>query len=440
MNKEIKTDVLSKQMRRYKKISADLRKSFSSRKWDEVNQLEFAADNFLEELKNDKLNVNPDNVKVLAGYINTFGRLQAEELFAKIQPYADFDLKQYAEMSDLSMRQKLRYALTGNVEKYLSAPQMKKRIQELKKLDKTENWNPGIMLKKEKLCKEAENYMHLVLNGKVLVKPEDCQQFVNYVKFFCHPIYNDSPAQQVLVKIQKQIAEQPVAQPKSKEKSSWAKSLRNYISSKVKVATLTTLAVAGSLLGLKTCDAKQDTAPQNPKTEIMAAPVKPAVKDTVFAQKHIPSKVDSAQDSAEQKIWNNYYDNTVEIFLSAAQKNKLYSKIESQVANGIFELPDGVSKEKFAYCVAIYKEYGLKTSLENALNSTTKLSKDAAQQLEKDISAAGKKGEGAKKIAERINHGKLKKYSKFDRSSSRLQKQHAKTLADIMKLKANQGR
>ena len=56
------------------------------------------------------------------------------------------------------------------------------------------------------------------------------------------------------------------------------------------------------------------------------------------------------------------------------------------------------------------------------------------------ISAAGKKGEGAKKIAKRINHGKLKKYSKFDRSSSRLQKQHAKTLADIMKLKANHGR
>ena len=56
------------------------------------------------------------------------------------------------------------------------------------------------------------------------------------------------------------------------------------------------------------------------------------------------------------------------------------------------------------------------------------------------ISAAGKKGEGSKKIAERINHGKLKKYSKFDRSSSRLQKQHAKTLADIMKLKANHGR
>ena len=56
------------------------------------------------------------------------------------------------------------------------------------------------------------------------------------------------------------------------------------------------------------------------------------------------------------------------------------------------------------------------------------------------ISAAGKKGEGSKKIAERINHGKLKKYSKFDRSSSRLQKQHAKILADIMKLKAHHGR
>lgn len=440
MIKEIKTGVLSKQMKRYKTISADLRKNFNGKKWNESCQLEYAAEHFLEDLENNHLNINRNNVKILARYVDTFGGPRAKELLAKLQPYADFDLKQYAEMSKLSLRQKLLRALTGNTEKYLSAKQMKKRILKLEKLDKSTNWNFGIMSKKEKLYKEAENYINTVLEGKISVKPEDRRTFIKYVKFFSYPIYQDSPAQQVLAKIQKQIAEQPVAQSTPKEKSSWGKFLRNRISNKVKIAVVTTLAVAGSLMGLKSCEKdKQDAIPQKPKSEIMAAPAKPVVRDTVSAPKAQIEFV-AAQTSSEQKIWNNYYDNTVEIFMSAAQKNKLYAKIESQIANGIFELPNGVSKEKFAYCVAVYKEYGLKTSLENALNSTTKLSKEAAQQMEKDISAAGKKGEGAKKIAERVNHGKLKKYSKFDHSSSRLQKQHAKTLADIMKLKANGGR
>ena len=86
----------------------------------------------------------------------------------------------------------------------------------------------------------------------------------------------------------------------------------------------------------------------------------------------------------------------------------------------------------------IYKEYGLKSSIAAALNSKEKLSSAAQQRLVEDVKQAGDKGEGVKQMAAKLSHGRLSSYSKYDKASPALQKQHIKNLKELMQAKKMQ--
>ncbi len=454
MKEKIKTKALTKQMKRYNKIS---KKTLTPERWTEIQRIEASAGHFLRALSDDRLEVNDGNVKVLADYIHTFTNVRRDELYAKIQPYADFDVKEYAEAPKQNMWQKM-FSRQSQEPQYLTAKQLKKRYHEYRKAcQQVEHagWSDNASKKQNQLRNEAMAYVENVLNNKIIIKPEDSTEFKNYVGVVCYPVYDGSPAQQALLKVKQQMSanrvaqsqvSQPQTQPKAAKPSFWKR-----FGTKIKVAALSTLAVAGSLFGVKSCESAPKTATSQSQTEVAVAPQKPDTVKTVTVQpatqKAAPVKTTAAktaiakaqpvksQVSSEQKVWNNYYDNAVEILSSSAQKNKLYAQIDRQIANKIFALPNGVSKEKLAYCYTIYKEYGVKSSLKNALTATEKLSQDDVLQMAKDINAAGKKGEGVKKMAAQLNNGKLSSYSKYDRAPSHLQQQHAKTLKDIMQAK-----
>ena len=441
MEKEIKVNALVKQMKRYNRL---LKKDLTPERWTARLYIEDNARHFLEALSGGRLNVKTEDAKVLAKYIHTFAKSSRDELYAKIQPYADFDVKEYAETPKLSLWQKM-FSRQSEKDQYLTANQMKKRYREYRKVCKAvehNGWSEKAIQKQYQLRDEAMDYVDDILNDKVVVKAEDLAEFGNYVSIICHPVYDGSPAQQVLHKVRLQGVKQS-ARPTPQTQSQPAKktSFWKRLGSKIKVAALSTLAVAGSLLGVKSCEGMSKIVPSQPQAKVIAVPqqadtvktfkIQPAPqKNTQVKAKSVKSQV-----SSEQKVWNNYYDNAVEILSSATKKSKLYAQIDRQIADNIFALPKGVSKEKLAYCYTIYKEYGVKSSLKNALTSTKKLSQAEVLQMVKDINAAGKKGEGVKKMAAQLNHGKLSSYSKYDRAPSHLQKRHAKTLKDIMQAK-----
>ena len=142
-----------------------------------------------------------------------------------------------------------------------------------------------------------------------------------------------------------------------------------------------------------------------------------------------------SSEERTQRVWNNYYDNTVEILSSAKVKRDLYHKIEQQLADSVFVLPQDISKERLAYTYLIYQAYGIDSTIGQALERTGKLSNTEQTRLFEDVLAAGAKGEGVKKMAIARTGGQLSSYSRYDRASSSLQKKHVRNLHELGKLK-----
>ena len=115
----------------------------------------------------------------------------------------------------------------------------------------------------------------------------------------------------------------------------------------------------------------------------------PLSKDTKISEDTLPK---------HQKIWKNYYDNTIEILTSKTQRESLYNKIEHQLENEIFTLPSNISVERLAHSYLMYKEYGVKSSIGSALESSKKLTSVQQQQLINDINIAGEKGQVHRQI------------------------------------------
>lgn len=139
-----------------------------------------------------------------------------------------------------------------------------------------------------------------------------------------------------------------------------------------------------------------------------------------------------------QKIWNKFYDNAVEMMTSLPKKKQLYSQINKQLSKNIFKLPAEISKEKLAYSYVMYFEYGIKSSLKNALSSSDKLSEHQQQKLIAEVYAVGEKGEGLKNLSEQMYGKKLSSFSHFDNARSKLKNNHLNNLQDINKIKGKE--
>lgn len=230
---------------------------------------------------------------------------------------------------------------------------------------------------------------------------------------------------------------------KKKIKNVWSK-----WGSKIKTAIVSSVIILGGIGIAKSCDDsdKNDNLIVNSKkTSVKKDSVggldvvawKEVAVDSVRyaeAQKHNLNKEDSI-DVKYQKIWNNFYDIRVEMFSSSKEKEKLYTQIDEQLKKGIFELKDGISKERIAYCYYIYKEYGVNSSIKNVIFADKKVDSKTMQQFYDDIMSAGEKGLGVKEKAQKIKGNKLTNYSKLDRASSNLKMKSVKNLKELRDFK-----
>lgn len=436
MEQKISASFLKKKAAAYKSLKG---KSAAISRYNEQRRLEFEAEKILQELQEEKLDIRPDNIKAYISYVNAFSTgNRRDDNLAKLQQYADFDVREYADKHDKSFTEKLLawFETRQDMPKYLTASQMKKRRHKYHKLCHKVNEEPWRHVSEnnrvQNLRYEAQKYAADVASGKLEVKPEDGHEFRDYISFICYPIAKDSIERQAISKVSAMLSENRIKAPENSRpvagvhfRSVWQKA-----GNKLKIASISLLTVVGTLVGIKSCGSmkKAESPVEQPKITIVkqnTAKNKPQIKKSV-------------KTVSLQKIWNNYYDNTIEILSSASQKQKLYSQIEKQVAAGIYVLPQDISKEKMAYSYLIYKEYGVKSSIAAALNSKEKLSLAAQQRLVEDVKQAGDKGEGVKQMAAKFSKGRLSSYSKYDKASPALQKQHIKNLKELMQAKKMQ--
>lgn len=213
--------------------------------------------------------------------------------------------------------------------------------------------------------------------------------------------------------------------------------------SKIKTAIVSFVIILGGIGIAKSCDdsdKNDNLIINNNKTSVKKDSVgldvvawKEVAVDSVRyaeAQKHNLNKEDSI-DVKYQKIWNNFYDIRVEMFSSSKEKEKLYTQIDEQLKKGIFELKDGISKERIAYCYYIYKEYGVNSSIKNVIFADKKVDSSTLELFYDDIMSAGEKGLGVKEKAQKIKGNKLTNYSKSDRASHELKKKSIKNLKEL---------
>lgn len=444
MKQRVSSAFLKKEAAKYQSLN---KKKFTNSRYNQKRRLEDDAEKLLNKLCAGELDVQTDDVKAYVSYINAFSSSERrDEDLTKLQQYADFDVKAYAENQDKSFKEKLLALFKPSPEKikYLSASQMKRRSDKYRKLCRRVNKNPwgnnAAYERSRALRHEAQKYAAAVASEKVTVKPEDGREFRNYINIVCFPIDKNGVEYQAISTVSAMLRKHKELQPSATEtkRPAFGSSLRNLwqkTGRKLKITAVALLAAAGALVGGKSCSKAQDNASSVPVEKIAVVKPDTAAAEPIVKNVEKKQQSDSAKVVSLQKIWNNYYDNTIEILSSAAQKQKLYSMIDKQLAAGLYVLPEDISKEKLAYSYLIYKEYGIKSSLSSALNSKEKLSAAAQRKLIEDVRKAGNKGEGVKQMAAKRNNGHLSSYSKYDKASPTLQKQHIKNLKQLMQAK-----
>ena len=215
--------------------------------------------------------------------------------------------------------------------------------------------------------------------------------------------------------------------------------VKNRLWNKIKIVTFTSLLVIGSAFGIKSSN--NNTQSDNMSETHGWQPVtQPIERDTLNNTTNIlplskNTKISEDTLSKHQKIWKNYYDNTIEILTSKTQRESIYNKIEHQLENEIFTLPSNISVERLAHSYLMYKEYGVKSSIGSALESSKKLTSIQQQQLINDINIAGEKGLGVKQLAMKQHKGKLKNFSRFNNASKELQQKHITNLKELKQSK-----
>ena len=439
MKVRISKKLLKKDIDEYSRLN---RKKFTAGRYAKISEIEYRANRFLTKFSQDEVQI--DDVKLWALYINTFGK--NDELLDKLQSRADFDVRAYLEKKNTGALEKVGNFLGMNKQPYFSASVLRKKYNNYKNACQKSYGAPLFRGKynrlAQKLRTEAQDYVDAYAAGKFMLRPEDYQEFRNYIKIVCHPVGVGSKEQQVLSEVAGLISKQKEAPVVRQNQPQNKKNFLRRISGRVKVWGLAVLTLAGSLWGIKSCENNRHTEQQRTVTEVRKMPVEKkettTLADTTVWSKVTRNKENKTKEnqmSQNQKIWNNYYDNAVEILSSTRQKEKIYKQIDSQLERGIFSLPQDVSKEKLAYTYLVYKEYGVRSSLENALQSKEKLSSSEQAQLLHDIAAAGNKGEGVKKMASLANGGILSSFSRYDQASPSLQQKHRQNLKQIKNLK-----
>lgn len=453
MNTELTAKELLRDVKKYQKT---FRGDFSEKKYNRREILEQKALTILSDFKNNRLILSSELKRPFALYINAFGGYHKPEYLAKLQKQAKFDVTSYINESKKNLWQKI----FGAKDEYtaLTEKELRKKCKTYRKLKKNTS-DADTMIELDSMSRAAEVYAANILRNLTVVPNKDIALTKEYFNTVGGHLYEDSEIynaiqkldRQALSIIRPQVHVQTKAQPQAVSAKPAAKAEKVSIFSRLKkkfsaaknnlkaAAVIAGIGLIG-FLGLKTAN-KAPVAKQNTITVKQYTPKKAEAKTAEFAAPAQRQNQTSAhKPSSAEKIWKNYYDNTIELLTSKAKRDLLYQKIEKQIAAGNFSLPQDISVEKAAYAKVMYDQYGLKSSLNQAFSAEQKLSDKAQKKLVKDILAVGNKGAGAKKMAMQLYNGKLSGFSHYNNADNAQKQQHASALLQLKKLKSGNRR
>lgn len=453
MNTELTAKELLRDVKNYQKT---FRGDFSEKKYNRREILEQKALTILSDFKNNRLILSSELKRPFALYINAFGGYHKPEYLAKLQKQAKFDVTSYINESQKTLWQKI----FGAKDKYtaLTEKELRKKCKTYRKLKKNTS-DADTMIELDSMSRAAEVYAANILRNLTVVPNKDIALTKEYFNTVGGHLYEDSEIYNAIQKLDRQALSiirpqahvQTKAQPQAVSPKPAAKAEKVSIFSRLKkkfsaaknnlkaAAVIAGIGLIG-FLGLKTAN-KAPVAKQNTITVKQYTPKKAEAKTAEFAAPAQRQNQTSAhKPSSAEKIWKNYYDNTIELLTSKAKRDLLYQKIEKQIAAGNFSLPQNISVEKAAYAKVMYDQYGLKSSLNQAFSAEQKLSDKAQKKLVKDILAVGNKGAGAKKMAMQLYNGKLSGFSHYNNADNAQKQQHASALLQLKKLKSGNRR
>lgn len=453
MNTELTAKELLRDVKKYQKT---FRGDFSEKKYNRREILEQKALTILSDFKNNRLILSSELKRPFALYINAFGGYHKPEYLAKLQKQAKFDVTSYINESQKTLWQKI----FGAKDKYtaLTEKELRKKCKTYRKLKKNTS-DADTMIELDSMSRAAEVYAANILRNLTVVPNKDIALTKEYFNTVGGHLYEDSEIYNAIQKLDRQALSiirpqahvQTKAQPQAVSTQPAAKAEKVSIFSRLKkkfsaaknnlkaAAVIAGIGLIG-FLGLKTAN-KAPVAKQNTITVKQYTPKKAEAKTAEFAAPAQRQNQTSAhKPSSAEKIWKNYYDNTIELLTSKAKRDLLYQKIEKQIAAGNFSLPQNISVEKAAYAKVMYDQYGLKSSLSQAFSAKQKLSDKAQKKLVKDILAVGNKGAGAKKMAMQLYNGKLSGFSHYNNADNAQKQQHASALLQLKKLKSGNRR
>lgn len=453
MNTELTAKELLRDVKNYQKT---FRGDFSEKKYNRREILEQKALTILSDFKNNRLILSSELKRPFAIYINAFGDYHKPEYLAKLQKQAKFDVTSYINESQKTLWQKI----FGAKDEYtaLTEKELRKKCKTYRKLKKNTS-DADTMIELDSMSRAAEVYAANILRNLTVVPNKDIALTKEYFNTVGGHLYEDSEIynaiqkldRQALSIIRPQVHVQTKAQPqdvstqpaaKAEKVSIFSRLKKKFSAAKNNLKAAAVIAGIGLIgfLGLKTAN-KTPVAKQNTITVKQYTPKKAEAKTAEFAAPAQRQNQTSAhKPSSAEKIWKNYYDNTIELLTSKAKRDLLYQKIEKQIAAGNFSLPQDISVEKAAYAKVMYDQYGLKSSLNQAFSAKQKLSDKAQKKLVKDILAVGNKGAGAKKMAMQLYNGKLSGFSHYNNADNAKKQQHASALLQLKKLKSENRR
>ena len=435
-------------------------KMSSPEKYTRSEKIFSEATELLDDYAVGKIGVRAKDNKVMAQYIDTFAVANQEKLLDKLQKASTFDVKEYLEDSKRTYWQRL-FHINPRKNPRLTADMMKSRIKDYDKLNKelASGWfhKEKLYDKQYRLEKEAVGYAVAFVENKFTVARDEVSTLKQYFNAFSNQ-NSEKDMSAALNKIEQTTLEEfPESQPsrwqrfKAAAKNKW-QDVKEKFSHKATVITLNNrrglmkAAAVVAFFALVGAAIKSDSLAKSPKksnTEQKAPAKAPSQDVSTKTDAFVAPAAEKAQLTPEQKIWQNFYDtkNQLQANDMGVDLQQLYNKVSEQQSKGIFQMPENISVERFAYTHLIYKAYGMVSPLEQALNGDKALSAAQQKQISEAINIAGENGYGVKRLAQSIaaKHGrKLGNHSAFRDASKKMQTQYVSNLKQVRDLKQKQ--
>ena len=455
---EVSDETLKKDIKKSKRLR---NKSFSMSVYYAKEQLERRSDEILTSFLDGDLQLKPKQYALFAKYIEEFCNGNQDRYFDKLQKMADFDVRESLKKEKVSWWQKF---LKGNPNEIkLSAKKMKKSMDKYLKTQRRLERGlapQDLYGKSERMRQEGEDYIKAYVDGKITIKPEDVELFKKFIKVMDYPIYDGCLGDRALKKLANEAKDVVIIE--KPQKKSWFAGIKQTISTKLealkeksplyaKIATGITVIATSTILLISKGSGNDNSTPVTDKNINQTEQKTSAATDSseidnndsaliykwqpvsTYEMKEIApqkSKVevkDSLQEDkidAKRQALINHHNHVLKMRIGEQKRKAIEGQIKAKIKNGIFTLPDSICIEEFSYAMEMYNAYGIDCSLDEALNSTQKLSAEANEKIVQEIVAAGETGLGVKKMAEKKYNGKMNNNSVYDRASVKSQKKH----------------